>query len=191
MKINKKQLMPAIVLGVICIVVAGLLAVLNLVTRDRIDQNKWEKEQKAIAKVYEDGAPFTEVTDLSSKLGEAKKNGATSTEIQKVWYTEEGGYVFRVATVGYDDGLEIMIGITPEGKIAGITHVASSETNSAEGKLNNYYKDKGANDSALIVGGSTKTSDGYKNAVAQAFAAKAALDPLELWKDAEGGSDNG
>lgn len=191
MKINKKQIMPAIVLGVICIVVAGLLAVLNLVTRDRINQNKWEKEQKAIAKVYEDGAPFTEIENLNSQLGEAKKNDATSTEIQKAWYTEEGGYVFRVATVGYDDGLEIMIGITPEGKIAGITHVASFETNSAEGKLNNYYKGKDASDSALIVGGSTKTSDGYKNAVAQAFAAKAALDPLELWKNAEGGSDNG
>ncbi len=191
MKITKKQIMPAVVLGIICIIVAGLLAVLNLVTRDRVAQNEWEKEQKAIAKVYKDGGPFTEITDLEAKLGDDLKSNSNSTEIQKVWYTEDGGLVIRVATKGYADGLEIMIGISPEGKIVGITHVASSETNSAEGKLNSKYIDYKKGDKEHIVSGSTKTSDGYKNAIAQAFAVKEKLDELKPWEPVEGGSENG
>lgn len=168
--INKQQVMPAVVLTVICIAVAALLSVLNLVTRDKIADNDRQKEQAALTVVYEGGASFTEITDIADILGES--SGATVT---KAWYNEQGGYVMRVVTKGYKDGLELMLGISPDGRITGITHVASSETNSAESKLNSFYEGK-TDGSSTVVSGSTMTSDGYKNAVNSAFAAKEKLD---------------
>lgn len=183
--INKQQVMPAVVLTVICIAVAALLSVLNLVTRDKIAENDMLKEQAALTVVYEGGAPFTEVTDLADLLGES--SGATVT---KAWYNEQGGYVMRVVTKGYKDGLELMLGISPDGKITGITHVASSETNSAESKLNSFYVGKG-NGSSTVVSGSTMTSDGYKNAVSSAFAAKEKLDAHLSGELGKGDNQNG
>ncbi len=98
----------------IAAVVAALLAGVNSVTKPIIDQLNYEKTQKAIAAVLPGGGEeiaFTDSTGLVTNV-----------------YASEAGYAVQVAPVGFDSAITMMVGISPEGEVLGISIISHKET---------------------------------------------------------------
>lgn len=159
----KNKILPTLVLSVICIVVALLLAVANMVTAPVIEAAQREKEAAVMRQVYPEGESFEPVDVKKNKL---------PVSITEAYTVNDGGFVFKSAVKGYKDGLVVMVGISADGKIVHTKYVESNETNGAEDKLDGAYNGMSAeNIEAVLVGGSTKTSVGYKNAVSDSLTA--------------------
>ncbi len=154
---KKSNLMPTVVLSVICICVVALLALINLFTAPVIKENQERKLQEALLEVMPDGVSFEAVEDLSG-LPES---------ITDVFKSANGGYVFQSKVKGYKTGLVIVCGVNQDGEITGAKYIQSSETLGAENSLGEKYvgKTSADYDSVEIISGATMTSNGYKKAV--------------------------
>ena len=116
---TKEKWMPTVVLSAICLVVAGLLATINIFTGPEIARKQAEKALGALTEVYPGGTGF-EKMDLSS---------FTMPPSVVEGYTEAGGgYVFRMNVKGKYDGMIVMCGVDAEGKIVGVKCIESGET---------------------------------------------------------------
>ncbi len=166
----KNKFMPTVVLSAICIVVALILAAVNLITAPAITEALEKKTNEALLEVLPDGVSF-EKTDT---IG-------LPSEVTAAYRAESGGYVFQLTVTGYKSGLIIMFGIDENGKIAGAKYLSSSETLGAENKLGEMYIGSDSSDYASVdvISGATMTSNGYKNAV------RAALEAYEILKGGE------
>ena len=164
---QKNKILPTIVLSLICIVVALLLAVANMVTAPIIEDAQREKEAKVIRQVYPQSKSF-KIVDL-----EKNKLPASITE---AYVAEDGGFVFKSEVRGYKDGLVILVGVSADGRIVDSKFVESQETNGAESKLDGAYNGKSAEEAeAIIIASSTRTSEGYKKAISDALEAHGLL----------------
>lgn len=121
---TKKNLMPVIVLTVICVIVAALLGGVNELTKGKIAENALKKEQAALIEVLP-GSTLFDPVDVSGAEG-------LPATVKSV-YKEVGdkGYVLIMATSSQysTEDMTFAIGITPDGSIAGI-------------KLTNYKESK-------------------------------------------------
>lgn len=191
---TKEKWMPTVVLSAICLVVAGLLATINIFTGPRIERNQKEKAMRALTEVYPGGTGFAEM-DLST---------LTMPESVVAGYTEaSGGYVFRMSVTGKDSGMIVMCGIDAEGKIVGTKCIESKETPgyfaSVLEKLENtkFYNGKDQKafdaldfDNDVKVSGSTLSSKAYNGAIKDALLAFASaggadIRPIEQIKSNE------
>ena len=166
---TKEKWMPTVVLSAICLVVAGLLAAINMVTGPRIAQMQEDKANAALIEVFPGGKGFKEI-DLS-------KYKMPSTVV--AGYTEEsGGCVFRLETSGKGGGFITMCGVDKDGKIVGVKCIKNGETPSyfapvvdaVEGKRG-YHGQTLESFSQITVANSTMSSDAYGNAVKDALSA--------------------
>ncbi len=163
----KEKLMPTIVLGAICLVVALLLSVVNMFTGPVIEAAQNAAANEALLEVLPDGKNFEEI-EIDDKYPKVINMG----------YKADGGFVFRASVTGKSSGLVIMCGISADGKIVGTKVIAEQETDSYDANvfpfvegLNGKYKDmSGADFEPYLVSGATLTSRTYGEAV------KAALD---------------
>lgn len=163
----KHKLLPSIALGSICLVVAALLAIINSFTSKKIEQNKLDAINASLAEVLDGHTGFEDVKitdDMPSSITLIKKS-------------KEGGYVISSTVNGKNSGLTVLVGITPDGKIAGTKCTATNETPTyAEAVFdkteNGYYvnMDKDTLE-VYIVSGSTLTSKAYGKAVSDALTA--------------------
>lgn len=171
------------VLTLICAVITAVLAAVNFFSAPVIAENEEKAAKEACFTVMEGAVDFEEL-DLSQY--------SLPATVTAVYRESTGmGYVFKLSTRGYADGLVIVCGIDTDGLITGIYTVATSETEDLGGQaaspdseyiLQYIGKDSslsGINDlftsSETEKGGATKTSDGYKNAIRDAFTAFAAV----------------
>ena len=172
----KKHIMPSVVLGSICLVVALMLSLINSITAPIIENAQNEAANEALLVVLPDGKKFEEITLDASYPASITKG-----------YRADGGFVFQANVTGKSSGLIILIGIDVEGKIVGTKVIADQETDSydanvfplVEGTEGSY---KGMNLDTFepyLVAGATLTSKAYGEAV------KAALQSYVL---ASGGS---
>lgn len=114
----KEILKTAISLFLICAFAAGLVALVNSVTKPTIDENAVQTAKGAKRALIADAETFEEVS-LS--------DGSTA----YIGKTADGsicGYVFTTAATGYNGQMEIMTGFTPEGTITGISFLTLNET---------------------------------------------------------------
>ncbi len=104
------------ILFTICALVAGLLACVNLITKDRIAAAKAQKTLDAIAQVLPDGdqAEATAFTD--------------ATGLVKAVYASTGGYAVQVAPNGFGGAIDMMVGLDKEGNVLGISIISHAET---------------------------------------------------------------
>ena len=123
---KKENIRPTVVLSVICVAVALLLAVVNVVTKPIIDKAANDKANATLTIVLPEGESFEEI-DLSTV-----ELPASVTKAYKE--TNGKGYVFEMSVSGYKSGLVIMCGVDAEGKITGSKYTASSETFGKENK---------------------------------------------------------
>lgn len=168
----KSKFMPTAVLGIICLVSALLLALINIPTEAKILDNKRKEEMKALIEVLPDSDDFSELTTegLPSAVKAAYKE------------VDGKGYVFKLQVKGYADGLVIMCGVDAEGKIAGVKHTESNETYGLEDQLNGAYVGKSGQIDKIIATGATPnsaTSNGYYTAMTAALSAYEILSSKE------------
>ena len=170
-----KKTMPTIILGVICLVVALLLAAANFITAPIIEEAERQKVQENLANVLPSGKNFVEMsTDaLPSEL---------PAEVTNVFTEDNGGYVFQMTVTGYKPGLVVMCGIDADGKITGATYVKSQETLSAEVGLGDKFVGHTSDTiTTEIIAGPTakKTTEAYYRAI------EAALEAFDMMNEKE------
>ena len=101
----------------ICAVVALALAGVNAITKDKIAAIKAEKTQKAIQAVLPGAVKVEEVafTDDSGLVTKVYQDFAT-------------GYAVAVAPNGFGGAITMMVGISNEGKVLGLSIISHAET---------------------------------------------------------------
>ncbi len=162
---TKSKLLPSIVLGSICLIVAALLALVNMLTAGQIEYNNNKKAEGALLEVLPGNTEFTDV--------EIPDNFPSSINLIKK--SAEGGYVFRAVVTGKSSGLTVMVGIDKDGKIVGTKCTANKETPSYAEPVfdvteSGYYAGMTeASFDPYLVSGSTLTSSGYARAVEDAL----------------------
>ena len=160
MKTNIKNLL---VFVCICSVITLLLALTNSVTGPIIARNQNAAANEALLEVMPDGAGFDPV-DLSTYT-----LPATVSEVYRE--TDGKGYVVKLTTSGYGSDMVIMCGVSTEGTVTGAVCLSSNET---LGKEKTYGENFRGQDAAGVeavdtIGGATKTTEAYKDAIKDAL----------------------
>ena len=130
---------------VITSVVAALLAGVNQITAPIIAAANEAKTQKAVNEVLPGGGKSIEFTDASGLISEV--------------YESETGYAIKVAPNGFGGAIEMMVGVSKDGNVLGISIIKHAETPS----LGAVAADKGSNgqsfrDSFIGLSGEVKVS---------------------------------
>lgn len=163
----KKMIMPIVVLGLICLVVTGALAVTYQVTDPIIKAAEAAANEAARAEVLPEGSGFAAV----------EADGLPE-RVTAVYVAENGaGYVFNLTTKGYGT-MKLMVGIGADGTITGVKAMdVSGETPGIGDAVTeeSFYGQFLGKDAALegveTISGATYSSGGYIAAVQDAFTA--------------------
>ena len=113
---------PALILTVICLIIALALAGTNTLTADAIQQNEEKEAYETRIKVLK-GADSFEPVELEPFTAE---DGSKFVEMVKA--TNGIGYVATTTTKGYGGEMTVMTGFDNEGNIVGVSILSSSET---------------------------------------------------------------
>ena len=165
---KKQNIMPTLVLGSICLVVAFLLSFVNTVTGPIIEAAQNAAANEALLVVLPDGSNFEEIT-IDGQYPAVIDMG----------YKADGGFVFRANVTGKSSGLIIMVGIDESGKIVATKVIAEQETDSYDVKVfpnvegtDGAYKGMALDSfEPYLVSGATLTSKAYGDAVKAALQA--------------------
>ncbi len=102
----------------ICLVVALLLGAVNYVTKPIIDQMQAEKNAAAMAQVL----PALSYEKLET-------GGENGTVLYAAWGSgAQLGYVAQVSSSGFGGAIEMMVGVSMDGKVTGVAVTKQSET---------------------------------------------------------------
>jgi electron transport complex protein RnfG len=110
------------VLLLICAVVAGLLAAVNMLTKDRIEEYNLNKCKQSIISIFPEMRDFTEI-----------EYSGDDSSINKIYEisSDNGnllGWCVDSKASGYGGLVNVLVGIKNDGKIAGIGILKHSET---------------------------------------------------------------
>jgi Na+-translocating ferredoxin:NAD+ oxidoreductase RnfG subunit len=172
MKITKKELKPVLVLGAICLVVALLIAGVNMITAPKVAADKEKAVQESLEKVMPGGS-FELKTDAYN---------IENTTVTAVYENtnEDGGWVVTLSTSkGYTgNAILLTIGIDANGTVTGAV-VTSNPESKETGKTDSYFAgfekkdafgiDAIAKDSPELVTGVTYSTTAVRNAAYDAF----------------------
>lgn len=160
---TKKNIMPVLVLTVICVTVAALLDAVNMLTEDKIKQNALLKEQQSL----------TEVLPSDDGFDEISTDGLPST-VKSAYKEKSGkGFVFIMTTsTSYSSGdMTISVGIS-NGAVVGVKLTSYQESKDF-GKTTYPEKYVGATkqtySSVEITSGVTYSSNAFKAAIGDAL----------------------
>ena len=176
-----------------CVVVAGLLGLVNMVTEGPIaDINKANTETAMKAVVSDpDNTSFSEALEITGDMTAAASSaGASVTEAYEVQVGgAPAGYALKIVSSGSQGNIEMMVGVDAEGAVTGVSIVKNSETSGIGSKVmkNNplpsgtgvldQFIGKSAADGTLAVGtnvdaisGATVSSRGVTTGVNAALA---------------------
>ena len=170
---KKENIMPVAVLGVICIVVAALLGLVNSFTSKEIETQRLEAANAGKLEVL----PGLDVNTME----EITPDGSYPKEVKNITKFDIG-YVIETETKGNASGLVLLVGIDNDGKITGVKALKNGETPSfwssvepivtgADGKYNGKTPETLE---AELISGATNSSKGVYNGV------KAALDAFVI-----------
>ena len=164
-------------LGVICVVVAGLLAFVNGITAPVIEENNIKNEKIAMREVLS-GAENFEKKDIDFTPSES------GVEVVSVYQAEDKGYVVTsVCKEGYGGDITVIVGINPDmtvnkAKIMTIAETAGLGMKADSEEFLNQYaglkkgigveKNNGGNpenNTISAISGATKTSAAVTKAI--------------------------
>ncbi len=170
-----------VTLFVTCVIVAGLLGLVNQVTLPNITAANEKKTADAIQKVMPEMEGDPVALELTEAMTAAASGaGATVTEA----YESNGAYALKVVASGSQGNIEMMVGVDAEGAVTGVSIVNNSETAgigskvmSNENGVLDQFIGKSAADGTLSVGknvdaisGATVSSRGVTTGVNAALA---------------------
>ena len=118
-KANLKYILRlALTLFLITAVVAGLLGAVNAITEGPIAELKAQKTRQALQSVVAQGVTIgEEITDFEDPSGMVTALYATS-----------DGYVAQVTVAGFGGDVEMVVGVSSQGVVTGVSIVSHSET---------------------------------------------------------------
>ncbi len=165
----KKNIINLSVFVCICSVITLLLATTNFFTAPIIEKNQNASANKALFELMPEGKDFEKI-DISTQT-----LPSTVTEAYKE--TSGLGYVIKLVTSGYAADMNIMCGVSSQGIVTGALCLSSNETLGYEKTYGENFTDKDAAAAQGVdtIGGATKTTEGYKNAVKDAINASTIL----------------
>lgn len=117
MKKLKEYLVPTLILFVICLVATALLGITNAVTAPEIEKLANQKESDTRKDVFAQAVSFGEKVDDETNIVPALDDSGNPI-----------GYVVVTSAKGYGGAVEVMTGITVDGKVTGISILSHSET---------------------------------------------------------------
>ena len=180
-------------LFVTCLVVAGLLGLVNSVTEGpiaAINKAKTEEAMKAVV-ADPDNSTFSEALALSDEMtGAALAGGGTLTEAYEVQVGgAPAGHALKIVASGSQGNIEMMVGLDAEGAVTGVSIVDNAETAGIGSKVMenengvlDQFIGKSAADGALSVGknvdaitGATVSTRGVTSGVNAALAVAGVL----------------
>ena len=175
-----------VTLFVTCVIVAGLLGLVNSVTEGPIAEKNKTKTAAAIQEVLPEMEGSPAVVELTDEMTAAASGaGATITE---AYEAQAGGsvigYALKIVASGSQGNIEMMVGVDAEGVVTGVSIVNNSETAgigskvmSNENGVLDQFIGKSAADGTLSVGknvdaisGATVSSRGVTTGVNAALA---------------------
>lgn len=112
----KRILYLACFLAVISALAGGILAFVNEMTYERINEMAIASEKENLVKIYPSGS-FEEVTTFTDESG----------LIQKVFKVDNGAMVYKVQVYGYKDYITFLVAIK-DAKIDGFTVISVNDT---------------------------------------------------------------
>lgn len=114
-----------VVLGLITLVCALLLGVINGVTADKIKQNAIETRNAAMAEII----PDAEFEDLETTVPAPDKSTPAISGVYKATKNgEDAGYCIQVEPSGFGGTLTLIVGVNTDGTIAGAKVTGHAET---------------------------------------------------------------
>lgn len=121
----KKFVMPALVLTVICVVVAGLVSGASLLTRDAIAAQEASAADEAKRSVLPAAAQFVAIDEA-----EAPMQQSAAQESYKALDAagETIGFVFVTTGTGYGGEIRVMTGLDAAGVVTGVVLLSDDET---------------------------------------------------------------
>ena len=180
-----------VTLFVTCVIVAGLLGLVNSVTEGPIAEKNKTKTAAAIQEVLPEMEGSPAVVELTDEMTAAASGaGATITE---AYEAQAGGsvigYALKIVASGSQGNIEMMVGVDAEGAVTGVSIVKNSETSgigskvmSNENGVLDQFIGKSAADGTLSVGknvdaisGATVSSRGVTTGVNAALAVAGAM----------------
>lgn len=188
-----------VTLFITCVIVAGLLGLVNGVTAGPIAEINWQNTQAAMTQVVSDpdNTTFgeTPLENTQAMTDAATAAGGTLGDIYEAQVNGETvGYAVTVSASGSQGTIEMMVGVDTEGTVTGVSIVSHSETSGIGTKImNNDLLDSGvgvldqfigksAADGTLSVGtnvdaitGATVSTRGVTTGVNAALAAVGAM----------------
>ncbi len=183
-----------VTLFVTCVIVAGLLGLVNMVTKDRIAAINWENTQTAMKAVVADpdNAAFSEeaLENTEAMSAAASSAGGTLDSVYEVLMGgEHAGYAIKVVASGSQGSIEMMVGVDAENVVTGVAIVDNAETAGIGSKVMenqngvlDQFQGKSAADGTLSVGsnvvaisGATVSTKGVTTGVNAAIAVAGAI----------------
>ena len=177
-----------VTLFVTCVIVAGLLGLVNSVTCGPIAEINKAKTEAAMKAVVADpeNSTFSEALEITGDMTAAASSaGATVTEAYEVQVGgAPAGYALKIVSSGSQGNIEMMVGVDGEGAVTGVSIVDNSETSgigsrvmSNENGVLDQFIGKSSTDTPLTVGknvdaisGATVSSRGVTTGVNAALA---------------------
>lgn len=145
-----------LILGVICLLSAGLLALVNAITQPKIFAQIIEEENRTLLEVLPEAASFEPVEDVNKEVIYYKGFNKDKTLV---------GVAFKAQGKGYSSTIETMAGINLDGKINAIKVTNQSETPGlgvriTENSFRGQFKGKAVQDLSRIqaIAGATISS---------------------------------
>ena len=115
-----------------CVVVAGALGAVNMVTKDKIAAINLEKTQTAMKAVVADpdNSTFSDALALTDEMtAAALAGGGTLTEAYEVLVGgAPAGHALKIVASGSQGSIEMMVGLDAEGAVTGVSVVKHAET---------------------------------------------------------------
>lgn len=157
----KENIIPSIVLTIICIFASLLLVLAHELTKENIAEQKKIRFNSSVEALFGQ----TESTLLDENFGE--------NSVQAIAVTPDGKTAVQVTADGYSkDGINVLIGIDENGALSGIEFVSLGETPGLGSKIrdNEDFRKQfyGATETDVpvdTISGATFSSKGMKKAV--------------------------
>lgn len=177
MSIIKNFVAPTLILGVICLIATLLLGITNDVTAPRIEEIAIQNEIESRQIVFPDAENFEVISQEDAETSIARALDKSGNTV---------GYIVVNAAKGYGGDIEVMTGVTTDGKVTGVNILSHAETAGLGAKatgekfLNQFIglidgitvsKDKDGENSIDALTGATITSRAVAEAVNEAIKA--------------------
>lgn len=152
----KDILKLGVTLFVICAVAALVLGITNNITSPVIEERNIQASNKSRQIVLSDAEEFKQLEGINSDIVVEVYEGLKGGDVI--------GYTIKTSPKGYGGAVEVMVGISTDGKITGVDIGNHSETpglgsKASEPAFKDQYLDKGVANSLLVVKGSVNNDN--------------------------------